>query len=125
MKIHHLLLLTIICFAMVSPVLAEPTMTFRDMNVLPGGYQSFAIYEVNANGTNLIGIFNSTTEALKIDHNSSYIAQFIPSHSDYVAKPMMIVTDVTSYITGHYPALIMVFFLFCLFCMAIYLAARG
>jgi len=125
MKYTHVILLTVIIGALLlSPVTAQPTMTFRDMNVLPGGYQSFGIYQVNINGTNFLGIYNSTSESLLIDPNSSYILQFVPSTSDYLADPMLGTTDLLDYFTSHFPAMVVFFFIVCLCCIAIYLAKR-
>jgi len=127
MKIRSLFLLLIIIWGITLPVSASATITFRDMSL--SGYQNFHIYEVNGTGTYDLGIYNSSTEALDLapdgNHSYAYVAQFVPSTTDYFADPMLAVSSWFDYTNSHYPSLIMIVFLACLLGIAVYLARKG
>jgi hypothetical protein len=129
MKIAPLILLMVILALIIAPVSADVVMSFRDMNVLPSGYQSFHIYQVNGTGTYNLGLFNSTSDPINIADGSggsaALILQFVPSTSDYINSPLLVVTNFIGYTSGHYPDLVVFFFLACLGAIAIALARKG
>lgn len=107
-------------------VSADAVLSFRDMNILPAGYQSFHIYTVNGTGTYDLGVYNSTTDPLDLQDGSNtsavFILQFVPSTADFYNDPMIGVAQFSENVNQHYTAYLAVFVIFCLFCIAIGLA---
>jgi hypothetical protein len=118
----------ILAAILIAPAMADVTMSFRDMSILPNQYQTFHIYEVNANGTWDRGLYNSSSDALTLEtstnQSSAFILQFVPSTSDFWADPNIGIGQFFDNVAGHYQAYLTVLFLFALFCIAIYLARR-
>jgi len=83
------------------------------------GHQGFIIYEVNADGTTPFGMFNTTTDQVKLNNNASYILQFTTTNGDYFGDPMLIPIDFWDYIKGTYNGWIAIGFLFVMFALGV------
>ena len=120
-----ILLLVILALALIPPASADTTLIFRDMSILPSQYQSMHIFEVNSSGTWDLGLYNSSADSviLETGANSSsvFILQYVPTTADFWSSPLLGIEQFLGWNLGHYPDLLAVFFIFCLFCIAFYL----
>ena len=116
-----LLLVIFLILLIAQPVLADSVLTFRDRSPV-AGHQGFLIYQVNSTDTQLLGEFNTSSDRVVLDPNSSYILQFTTSNNDYFANPMQIPVDFFDYIKGTYNGWILIGFLLLLAAIAIAIA---
>jgi hypothetical protein len=126
MKLRAFLFVLVILVLLISGVSAQATLSFRDMSL--AGYQNFRIYEVNGTGTYDRGLYNSSTDALNLapDGNLSYayVLQFVPSSTDYIAHPLLVVGSFFDYTNTHYPDILVLVFVVACVALVVYLARR-
>lgn len=114
--VRLLLVITLILIACISPVFADSYLTFRDASLIPG--HGFVMYEVNGTATTPLGILNTSTDAVHLDPNSSYILQYTIQNSDYIDNPISGVTYFVDFVIERYPQFIVIGFLLLLFAIA-------
>jgi hypothetical protein len=125
MKVNRnkLLLVIFLILSIAQPVLADPYLSFRDASPI-AGHQAFLVYEINGTSTTPLGVFNTSSEMLHLNPNSSYVLQYTAQNSDFIADPWLGITTFTGYVTHTYAEMIATGFALLLFAIVLAIAFK-
>jgi ABC-type glycerol-3-phosphate transport system permease component len=104
MKKKNLILiiaLIVLVLLMINPVMASSTVSFAD----PDATVHKDIYLYNSSGT-LLGLYNTTSPAITLSENASYMFVFKPQYSNPLDEPSTFLNSAISWLQTNALALI-------------------
>ncbi len=93
-----LLCICILCIFS-SPVSAEATLSFDDLTLVAN--QGIELYRITETGSELIGVYNSSSTGISLSEGASYVAVLRPSKTERWSDPATLANDLVTWAGDH------------------------
>lgn len=94
-----LLLLVGICICSICPPISAATISFDDLTLVAD--QGVELYLINGTGSELIGVYNTSSTGIFLDDGASYVAVLRPTKSERWSDPATLTTDIVNWAGDH------------------------